>query len=389
MDNMEESLFSRDYFGKRGSWSGSLVTTRRPPGLKRGSVDSYLFPGLLDEDSTTTSSKGSVVSDEPSLLSKICEVPEIPPDFLEMCRSQEGSRYWQEMLPQMPHSEFRKILTYYLPYLPCMMTDKYGNYMCQVLFRCASPPERLEILSALKSSLIEIAKNSRGTHSLQSLINMVSLDDEEEILEKAFRRNIVELSRHSFATHVIQKMLSCLHNKYFIIAPIVEHILEVSSDKLGLCVVKLCITHANTPLLRYLIKDALVKHALELIQDSFGNYAIQHMLTEWGPNEDISEKIKGKLAQLSVQKFSSNVVERCLEKADSETFKEMLDELCQKECITVLLNCVFGSYVIKTAYTCSNQEQKSRIKEALNNVLAASQHKKLLRKWEELIRVLT
>jgi hypothetical protein len=83
------------------------------------------------------------------------------------------------------------------------------------------------------------------------------------------------------------------------------------------------------------------------------------------------------------------VVERCLEKADSETFKEMLDELCQKECITVLLNCVFGSYVIKTAYTCSNQEQKSRIKEALNNVLAASQHKKLLRKWEELIRVLT
>jgi hypothetical protein len=54
---------------------------------------------------------------------------------------------------------------------------------------------------------------------------------------------------------------------------------------------------------------------LEIVQNPFGNYAIQHVFEEWGV--EICIKIIGIIQQnifsLSMQKYSSNVVERSLE----------------------------------------------------------------------------
>lgn len=57
------------------------------------------------------------------------------------------------------------------------------------------------------------------------------------------------------------------------------------------------------------------KNCLEIVQNPFGNYIIQHILEEWGPEvcKDVTIIIHQNLISLSMQKFSSNVVEKCMD----------------------------------------------------------------------------
>lgn len=57
------------------------------------------------------------------------------------------------------------------------------------------------------------------------------------------------------------------------------------------------------------------KECMEIVQDPFGNYAIQHVLEVYGSSLSIGiiNEIKNNILSLSMQKFSSNVVEKCIE----------------------------------------------------------------------------
>ena len=60
------------------------------------------------------------------------------------------------------------------------------------------------------------------------------------------------------------------------------------------------------------------KNCLEIIQNPFGNYIIQHILEEWGSEicKDVTKMIHQNIISLSMQKFSSNVVEKCMDLID-------------------------------------------------------------------------
>jgi Leu/Phe-tRNA-protein transferase len=58
---------------------------------------------------------------------------------------------------------------------------------------------------------------------------------------------------------------------------------------------------------------------MHLVCHPFGNYAITQIIANWPNkiNQVIYKTLKNKLYELSMQKYSSNVVEHCLEKSDS------------------------------------------------------------------------
>ena len=386
MAEMNESLFSRDYFGKRGSWTVTNPDHKRSMGSKRSSLDSQLAELRLEELSTNPSSNLSFIAEDGSALPAIKELPEKLPSFVTMSKNQQGSKFWQETIPTLPRNEYKPLLYSALPYLASMIVDKYGNYLCQVLFKRASATERLDILTSIRSSLVDIAKDSRGTHALQTLIEKASMIEEENILENAFRHNALELATHHFGTHVIQKMLCCLHDKCFIVGPVTEHITELATDKLGLCVIKLCITHIKSQMMRERLENAILYNIVKLMKDSFGNYVVQHMIKEWDVNPAMYRLIRGRVVELAIHKFSSNVIERCIERADQDSFRDMLRELIETDKLMMMMNCVFGYYVMKTAYKTANYNQKKIIQEAINGVLTVLNIKKLLRKWQEFIQ---
>jgi hypothetical protein len=64
------------------------------------------------------------------------------------------------------------------------------------------------------------------------------------------------------------------------------------------------------------------KDCIELVQDPFGNYAIQFAFEIYGPCvcRNLLIEICRHILSLSMQKFSSNVVEKCIENADEVKF---------------------------------------------------------------------
>lgn len=59
-------------------------------------------------------------------------------------------------------------------------------------------------------------------------------------------------------------------------------------------------------------------------QDAFGNYVVQYVLELGRPEASacVIQKLRGNLAELSLQKFSSNVVEKCLKLSGVDVEKE-------------------------------------------------------------------
>jgi len=106
------------------------------------------------------------------------------------------------------------------------------------------------------------------------------------------------------------------------------------------------------------------------VQDAFGNYVVQYFLDLNIPNlpTKIIKQLQGKLFYLSRQKFSSNVVEKCLKCGSSEcvilVMKEILGEINApqehlrdtKRKLYKLLQDSYGNYVIQTCLSEGSQK---------------------------------
>uniref|UniRef100_A0A6B2L9Y1 PUM-HD domain-containing protein n=1 Tax=Arcella intermedia TaxID=1963864 RepID=A0A6B2L9Y1_9EUKA len=89
-----------------------------------------------------------------------------------------------------------------------------------------------------------------------------------------------------------------------------------------------CIDHGTLDQKLQLVEE-IRKTALTLVQDAFGNYVVQYALDLDIPTlpTELIKQLHGKLHYLAKQKFSSNVVEKCLKSGDSECVLRVLREL--------------------------------------------------------------
>ena len=117
-----------------------------------------------------------------------------------------------------------------------------------------------------------------------------------------------------------------------------EQLLEVANHPYGLCVLKKCISEAKKH--QELLLKKLSRHAMELVQSPYGNFAIQHALEEWGGCRcmPILQRMEGRIMQLSVQKFSSNVVEKLFSCSPPEVRDRFFGELVASDKMSALVN---------------------------------------------------
>ena len=109
------------------------------------------------------------------------------------------------------------------------------------------------------------------------------------------------------------------------------------------------------------------------MQDPFGNYVVQYVLDKSRNNEanQIIAQLQGRLEQLSMQKFSSNVVEKCLQHASSTELAPLVHELCESERMRKFLNDQFANYVVQRALVVANDEHGMQLVQAIRPHMAA------------------
>lgn len=263
-----------------------------------------------------------------------------------------------------------------------LMSHPVGNYLCQKLLDLINPNQRFVLLNYCEYFLIEMSSTQYGTRSVQKLIDVIETDVEFSIIQRAFQDHVVKMIHDLNGNHVIRK---CLHKmtvygkSQFIYDSISANCIAVTTNPYGCHIFKDCIEYGSMAQKLQLI-DCIEANMLFIVQDAFGNYIIQHILDvklDAKFPTKIVERLTGQIYQLSKQKFSSNVIEKCLKVGDNDCVRHIMNEfifnpkintnesyfrLKVRDEIVKLLQDDFGNYVIQT---CLNESLTKAPKEYL------------------------
>lgn len=289
-------------------------------------------------------------------------------EIYSLCKDQHGCRYLQKKLeegnPQYVEMIFRETHSHVVE----LMTDPFGNYLCQKLLEFANHEQRTILVNTAAPRLVDIALNQHGTRALQKMIEFLSTREQIETIVRALESKVVELIQDLNGNHVIQKCLNRLkpEDAQFIFDAVGEHCIPVGTHRHGCCVLQRCIDHASGNQKIQLIQK-ITNHSLELVQDAFGNYVVQYILDLGEPklSEPVILQFCGMICELAKQKFSSNVIEKCIRVAEHPTKKIMIDEMIASGRIEDMLRDCYANYVIQTSIDYADAATRQRLAEAI------------------------
>ena len=154
----------------------------------------------------------------------------------------------------------------------------------------------------------------------------------------------------------------------------------------GVCIVKKLILMTHKRELHKKIKKKIYDNTLNLIVHQYGNYVMQVIIENWEDNElnDIIDLCKDKYVSLSNQKYSSNAVERIIEK-NKKYLEYYIEQICCKNNLLEVIRNNFGNYVIQKAVKLSSGKIREKlIKEIMKN-LNKLEDEKIIKKWKYII----
>lgn len=306
--------------------------------------------------------------------------------FIPLLKNQIGSRLLQNYLPytnteiiSLIYQELSDKLTFLLP-------DPYANYFCIKLFQNLSLKERISFLTNISKQIVHLSTNKISTCSIQSLIANINTKKEKELFVKSINKVIKKLAYDSCGAHVLEKVLICFEREYTgnIISFVVENFILLANNVNGLCLAKkILVSEYQSENFLYL-KLILQENCLSLIENPYGNYALQVVIESWNEIdlEEVFERILKYSTQLTTMKYSSNVLEKCILK--SEFFLNRYVECVVKD-IGILIRNGYGNYVIQTAVKFSKGDYKRMLVIAIENNLDCLCERKLISKWKTII----
>ncbi|CAL5391941.1 unnamed protein product [Camellia sinensis] len=141
----------------------------------------------------------------------------------------------------------------------------------------------------------------------------------------------------------------------FIFDAAAEFCVDIATHQHGCCVLNRCIDKSVGKYQEKLVA-AIAAYGLLLAQDAFGNYVVQYVIQEIPlAAAGLISQFEGHYVHLSMQKFSSHVVEKCL-KHFEESRPRIIHELLSVPHFEQLLQDPFANYVIQSALEVSKEQ---------------------------------
>ena len=289
--------------------------------------------------------------------------------------TQKGSRDMQKLLYKLSPIDISSLIEKLSSSMTTIMEDKYGNYFCQKLIQNCSPEQRVEILKSVKDTFNEVSCHSFGTHSLQVLVEISNMENEQILLSQCIEQNMLSLSCNQRGTHIVQKFFSSCSNEKLlqnIYKIALSNFKELVNNPHGVCVLIRILKNNHCLKEKEMIIEEIIKNSLEIIQNPFGNYVVQSMLNEHFEKEKencmkILSIINENFFSLSMQKFSSNVVENSLRLNSIEVLKKNLTNVIVNGKINSMLKNTYGNFVIEKLIHRLTIKDKEEIKEIVES----------------------
>lgn len=295
-------------------------------------------------------------------------------NLYNMSKDQHGCRYMQRKLEDGVPAHIEIIFAETCPHIIELMTDPFGNYLCQKLFEHCNDEQRSTLIETAAPALPAIALNQHGTRALQKMIEHLRTDGQVNTIIQSLAHKVVDLVQDLNGNHVIQKCLQVLGAErcQFIYDSVGEACIIVGTHRHGCCVLQRCIDHAQGYQRNQLVAQ-ITRCAFDLVQDAYGNYVVQYILDldEVTYTRPLCLSFQGKVCALSKQKFSSNVIEKCIRVADPDTKSIMINEMLLGNELERMLRDSFANYVVQTALDYGDNMHKQRMVDIITPILPA------------------
>ena len=285
-----------------------------------------------------------------------------------MIKDQKGSKFIQKKIDEKSSEFLNKLYEQIKNNLFDIMTDQYGNYVIQKFVDNCEKKLISKMLKKLSlnintKALYEISINNYGTRPLQKMFENLSSNMTQQdinIILNYAKGNVQNLIKDINGNRVIQSIIQNIKNKE-VLTPIYkemnENIIEINKTKSGCCVFAKVLLNITENDLNPMV-DLIVNDINKLVNDEFGNISLKRIikLNNENYNDKIFHCLKDDIIQLSCQKFSSNVIEACIDNSTSLKKKTIEKIIDNENNINDLILDQFGNYIIQNAL--QNAEQK-------------------------------
>ena len=309
-------------------------------------------------------------------------------NFVDVIKTHKGSRIFQNYLKNTQSDILHQIFMELSPILSEIMIDPYANYFCKRFFSFLNQKDRIEFLNTIQSSITQLSVSSIGTYPLQGIIEEIGSKVEKNIIINAIRNSLDELCVDTYGAHVIEKIIGSFEEEFvsFIYHYIINNFLALANNNNGICIVKKLISFTHKKEIHEKVRKIIKENAFNLIQHPYGNYVIQIVIDTWDDNElaEILSLFENKCIYLSMQKYSSNLVERCIEK-NKILLNKYIKEICESNRLSDLMKNHFGNYVVQKALKISEGVEKGTLVEYILKNINKLNNKKLISRWKLIV----
>ena len=173
------------------------------------------------------------------------------------------------------------------------------------------------------------------------------------------------------AIYVLQKIVLLFPDihRIYLNEIILNNFIDLCLDSNGICLIKNFIKTNTLQNNKQRIIEEIVQNFNVLAESPFGNYGIQYLMENWNKNDlnDIKNKIMENIYKLSMQQYSSNVVEKAIEIFEEDVKERMIKKICFESNFVVILKNKFGRFVIHKAIEYMRDELKKKFELFLIN----------------------
>ena len=246
-----------------------------------------------------------------------------------------------------------------------LSNDLFGNYFIQTLIPELDSNNLISFTNIIVSNLLNLCLNPHGTRVVQILINNIK-DNKYNLLllfKNALSKIMDKLIDNLNGSFVIMHYAATIKDNEVIYDFLNSNIVEIATNSYSCSALQKLIDLGTNKQKQQLLIN-LINNTDNLVGNQCGLYVLQFIMNKnnYYINDTILDKIINKIIFLSKRKYSSNVIEKCLETCSPEKVNELINIYNNETIIRDLIKDIFGNYVIqKLLIVCTNDEIKEQI----------------------------
>ncbi|KAK8875365.1 hypothetical protein M9Y10_005530 [Tritrichomonas musculus] len=352
--------------------------------------------------------------------------------YVQMARDRQGSRQLQQKIQDCSDAERSLIFAAIIPSLSELVYDQSSNYVIQKLCEYLNNPitnknttnrnknvytssdsdqenangNQIDLsdsstnkiyndyreydqsfLAFFLSDIQRVVEHPNSCRVLQKYIEHTNSVENVDQIYVAVRDQLNPMCTSPNGNHIVQRFIEMLPKRVPEVVSIIKpYVSTLVIDSCGCRVVQKLFDKYNISLLRPLV-DEVLTCAADLATNQYGNYVVQNIL-ESGPDSDIEALIhefKGGFYNFSIHKFASNVIEKCIRRANPEQREEIFEEIIgddgkfEEQRILKMVTDQFGNYVMQRIIEFGSESQQNAIYEVVYDHYAEAMKKNYAR----------